>query len=746
MNIFKKRPLCLILCIMLGAFSLFSATSALTSYILLGAALLFLISVLCFIKRPFRARTLTIIATVAFLVSGTLGSLYFYLFFPKQYGEIITVRALVTECETEDYSSRLTLECQSINGDSCRYKLLWHRSANEVETLPAVGDIIEARCTLLPLESTESFDGRSYYVGKGYSAETDEVESLEILSTGNRTLSIWLADVRHTAAERFEALAEKNTAGLFCALILGEREALNPSLSLDFSRIGVSHILALSGMHLAILSGALMQLLSFFGLNKKIRTLISVIFTLLYVLLVGMPESVMRAGIMLIISSVLFLLSSSRDSLTSLSIAVFIIILFEPYAIYDLSLLLSAFATLGVVTFAEYRSRQGGSTRNVLIRLLTYILNATLTSVFAIAATLVICATRFSHFSSLGAISTLILSVIIEPFVYLGIILFAFGGFIPLGSVAESYYGIIKTVANWLSSFRYAAIPFDLPLMTVLVLLFTALFFAFLVLPIKRKRVYLGVLLTFYLSVSLYGASYSAAVAGSDGIYYTSDKTADVIVIKDEGELTAVYSGSNSRAGANTAEAVIYAERLSYLDNLIISNYSGGSDIFVEKLVSRLRCEVIYLPIPKTGYELAEAEKIADILSESSAGLSFYDTEQALHFGKYTFFNIYHSPYTDSSETKNILALLIGDRLCTYVSRGYIEGALTPHPALLAADTLVIGSHGARLNDNYSFNIKINSVNSIYFGADLKIDEPTKEFYNKKGASVIPTDARIRLD
>ena len=102
-------------------------------------------------------------------------------------------------------------------------------------------------------------------------------------------------------------------------------------------------------MHLAILAAAIFGIFRLLRLNKRLSYVFVMLFTLFYMLLTGMPSSVMRAGLMVIISSLLFIFATTSDSLTNLLLSFFIIILIEPYAIYDLSLLLSAFATFGII-------------------------------------------------------------------------------------------------------------------------------------------------------------------------------------------------------------------------------------------------------------------------------------------------------------------------------------------------------------------------------------------------------------
>jgi predicted membrane metal-binding protein len=122
---------------------------------------------------------------------------------------------------------------------------------------------------------------------------------------------------------------------------------------------------------------------------------------------------------MLIISSLLYFLSRDNDSITSLFVAVSVIVAVSPYSIYDLSLWLSAFATLGVVTYSEWRSEQPKETRKAK-RLMCKLGDTLAFSAFAITPTLFISYFIFDGISILSPIATPIFSLPIELIMYLG--------------------------------------------------------------------------------------------------------------------------------------------------------------------------------------------------------------------------------------------------------------------------------------------------------------------------------------
>ena len=123
-----------------------------------------------------------------------------------------------------------------------------------------------------------------------------------------------------------------------------------------YSIVGSSHILALSGIHLTILYGIL-SLLTF---RRRRQWLIQGILLLgiwTYVFLVGMPVSIVRSALMLSIYSLMTLSGRGKSPLNTLSFAALVILLVQPFALYDIGFQLSFLAVLSLVLF--YRRLAG---------------------------------------------------------------------------------------------------------------------------------------------------------------------------------------------------------------------------------------------------------------------------------------------------------------------------------------------------------------------------------------------------
>ncbi len=138
-------------------------------------------------------------------------------------------------------------------------------------------------------------------------------------------------------------------ASLGRAIILGDKKGLSNTLRIQFAQAGISHIVAISGMHISILAAIVMTFLLGIGLNRKHSFILASLFLVIYIFLIGLPASAMRAGLMGFL--VLWALHLGRlNKLTnSLVLAAAILLIINPKLLRDdIGFQLSFLAVLGI--------------------------------------------------------------------------------------------------------------------------------------------------------------------------------------------------------------------------------------------------------------------------------------------------------------------------------------------------------------------------------------------------------------
>lgn len=735
MRIFEKRPLAIILCIMLGAFSFFADLTWEIKLILASVSLTIILQILCFDKIKFCRKPIVIISLAALTVSFLLSALWSWAFYPsKYYGKNVEITARIYEIDnTGYYSSKIVLKSEKIAGKKDRHTFVGYVDKQTAVDLSKYDVVTFSADVSEFTKQDDGFDGRSYYVSCGYSAFLDDLTGISVTENKPDKLDSLFKSLQHNISNKLKLRTDYKTGAFLSALIVGNRADLDGNTKLNFTRLGISHILALSGMHLAILSAALNFLLIRMSVKKKLRVAITSVLVVLYVALTGFSASVLRAGLMLIISGVLYLLSSKADMITSLSVSVFLIVLFNPTSVYDLSLWLSAFATLGVIVFSEIAEKINSDT-GFFKRCWILLKNGCLVSVFAFCATFVFTALRFNGFSVISVFTTLIFSVLIQLFIYGGMLVLMIGGIIPFGKILVFFADMILWLADRVSSVKFIYVSMDFFAVKLLVALLSILFFSFLVFETKNKRRTI-IVIVIMLGITFAVAEISTLVKlGSDDVIYTPSSSGDTVLLKSDSEVTLIYSGRSVSQNARNILAGISTNKLTYIDNFVLASYSHSTIEFANIIIDGIKVERIMLPVPTTDEELGQAEGLSYLLAHYGTYLEFYEPLNYLKFGEYKYCLFDKCDYTYGKSPANVFEIVYGEKRFAYVSACEYELLSPSAKALLyRSESLIIGTSTSR--SEYIFNFVLPEVEHLYSHEDWRVSESAKEYYERKGAS-----------
>jgi len=175
-----------------------------------------------------------------------------------------------------------------------------------------------------------------------------------------------------------EELGEKD-GSLIAAMLLGEKSSTEEEIKNLYQRNGISHVLAISGLHLSLLGmGLYFFLKQIFG-NSKGVAVCCMIFMIIYCIFTGSSVSTIRATIMFGISFLAKLLGRSYDSLSALALAAILQLLHNPYALNNSGFLLSFLAVIGV-TFVAPKLQEILQAENKFMKSFCVSLSASITT------------------------------------------------------------------------------------------------------------------------------------------------------------------------------------------------------------------------------------------------------------------------------------------------------------------------------------------------------------------------------
>ena len=746
MNIFHKRPLSLILCIWLGGFLLFAFLPE-GARPLLFLSLLPLCAVLAI--KKFR-RALPIATASALVLSILVSSIYFGLWFrayDRFEGEV-EVEAVVTEvAETSFPGAAVTLKTRSIDGAPfSSYKLRATLDAEEASRVRK-GSVVKFMCRLAAFEGDESFDAESYYTSRGYSAKVTDISDIAVIG---EAFVLDFSRLREDISRRSILLAGKDAGALFTALFTGERDYLSENLRLNFTRTGINHVLALSGMHLAILALIVSRLLSLLKLGKKPRLLITALLVIFYMTMTGFSSSVTRAGIMLAVTCGLFLLSSTRDSVTALCVAVFTICSVEPYAIYDIGLWLSAFATLGVIEAGAIVGHEripmkaGGDLKKKLGFAAVASLIATL---LATGATLFICVSTFTSISPMTFITTPLFSFLAEIFIYLGLLMLSLGEILPFGVLMRPLYALIDRLAEGFSRHGIACSSTEFPAVKIAAFLLSLLIICFIIFNIKHKRLAVCAIALGMTTVFVTAGVLTANARGVESIIYRTDDSTESFVIRSKGEVCAVDISTGSVLSHYDMLDAVQEVGLVELDSAIFTRYSSNLPEKVAGTLSSIWTRIVYIPRPENDKERHISDSVEEIAAEFDAEVKYYNEDGKINIGEITLSQKHRIPYGDGTAT-TIIEIASPDGVIAYIGSGTLDANAKEiaNELIDTAHTLIFGKCGKKYKPEYIFDMRQDNLESIILaGEELFFTQEAREFYDDRGAEFYLRPKKLEL-
>lgn len=179
-----------------------------------------------------------------------------------------------------------------------------------------------------------------------------EIKKLEG-NEGNKIITN-LYNLKNIFIQKISNVVPEPNSSLLGGLIFGAKQSLGADLLDDFRKVGLIHIVVLSGYNITIIAVGIFYLTSFLG-RRKLGFIIGAISILFFAIMVGLGATVIRACIMSLISILAVYLGRPSDALRFLFIAGLLMLLWNPLLLfYDPSFQLSFMATLGLILFSPF--------------------------------------------------------------------------------------------------------------------------------------------------------------------------------------------------------------------------------------------------------------------------------------------------------------------------------------------------------------------------------------------------------
>lgn len=328
-----------------------------------------------------------------------------------------------------------------------------------------------------PATNPGGFDYRRYLASIGISGRVYLYSAADIQVSGHKGGG-YLYRIGYAIKNKVIGIIsyslDKNQAGLLEGMLIGYKDGLDENAFTAFSKAGLTHIMVASGMNVAFI------ILPFTFIFKKLRlsslkaNIITIFILVLFVFVTGFSASVVRAVIMGIIILIGRIIMREPDIYTSISAAALILMIINPYTLFDIGFQLSFGATLSLVMF--YPQIKSFTECKYIPDIISDTLAATIAAQLGVMPVTLY---YFNNFSTFSIISNILVVPLVEFVTIIGFIM-VFTGLlniylaIIIGYINNTFLSFILFVTEVTSKIPFSLLK--LPTPTLGMVLFYYLF------------------------------------------------------------------------------------------------------------------------------------------------------------------------------------------------------------------------------------------------------------------------------
>lgn len=264
------------------------------------------------------------------------------------------------------------------------------------------------------------FNSRKYYSIRHIDGSVNNCNII-MLSKSYDAFGEILCQISEKASQILSDNLSKEDYGVLNALMLGKKQDLDTEIKDAYERAGISHILSLSGLHIATVGICLIKLLKRCALPSLISSIVASMLMVCYALMTGLSTSTLRALIMFIIASTAEVVQRTYDMKSAASLSCIAILLENPYYIIDTGFQLSFGAIVGISFICPAISMMIQKSHVLFYRKMRLVIDPLVLSLGICLATLPISASSFYKISRYGFILNLLVIPLMSFVLFFGL-------------------------------------------------------------------------------------------------------------------------------------------------------------------------------------------------------------------------------------------------------------------------------------------------------------------------------------
>ena len=263
-------------------------------------------------------------------------------------GESIVLSGTIDRQYEKNDKYYYVVKCDSFNGENCNYKGIIKNDYSIDNIFP--GTYVKLTGVVSAFNEASNngeFDEKSYYFESGISFKICNAK-LNDNSVLHNQFKKNIFIFKQSLLNQLNKICPEKYKGVYKGILLGDKNEMDADIKDIYQSAGISHIMAISGLHVAILGMTIYRILRWL-MGIRISSITSITCMLVYILMIGGSVSAYRAFIMFVLILLADVVGRSYDAITAVCFAFSICILENPLCILSEGLLLSFGAVLGIV-------------------------------------------------------------------------------------------------------------------------------------------------------------------------------------------------------------------------------------------------------------------------------------------------------------------------------------------------------------------------------------------------------------